>query len=206
MKSSLARLKYATLTLLGCLLLLTSCGQNATASQTLTTSVVKAQVVKADAQTTTNGVADAFSSALHMINANIGWTTSWDIAGSGAYTILKTTDGGRHWKTMLKCLPTQYIGMGFYAACVTNFHSASVATVVQPESESKTQTSRLRIFHTSDGGQTWQRSVINGAGLIGSPVFVDGLHGWIFATDHFPGPDPASAYIYRRPDGSVPYH
>lgn len=201
MKSYLARLKHSILALLGCLLLLTSCGQNGTASQTPTSSVVKA-----DIQAATNVVAGAFSPPLHMINATIGWTTSWDIAGSGAYTILKTTDGGRHWKTMLKCLSTQDLGKGFFEECVTDFHSTSVATVIQPEYESKTQTSRIRIFHTSDGGQTWQSSVIN-ARTEAMPVFVDGLHGWVLATDHFPGPDPSSDYIggqialYRTSDG-----
>ena len=107
---------------------------------------------------------------------------------------------------MLKCLPTQDMGKGF-EGCSTDFHSASVATVVQPEYNSKTQTSRIRIFHTSDGGQTWQSSVIDARDLETPAVFVDALHGWVFSTDHFPGPDPGSAYIggqialYRTSDG-----
>jgi photosystem II stability/assembly factor-like uncharacterized protein len=192
---------FSTLTLLGFLLLLTSCGQNGTGSESSISSVVKA-----DNQRGTNVVAGAFTT-LHMINAMIGWAISWDITGSSTYNILKTTDGGRHWKTMLKCLPTQDMGKGFIEGCSTDFHSASVATVVQPEYDSKTQTSRIRVFHTSDGGQTWQGSVINARDLETPAVFVDGLHGWVFATDHFPGSDPASAYIggqialYRTGDG-----
>ena len=192
---------FSTLTLLGFLLLLASCGQNGTGSESSTSSVVKA-----DNQPATNGVAGAFTT-LHMINAMIGWAISWDITGSGTSTILKTTDGGGHWKTMLQCLPTQDMGKGFIKGCSTDFHSASVATVVQPEYESKTQTSRIRIFHTSDGGQTWQSSVINARDLETPAVFVDAFHGWVLATDHFPGPDPGSAYIggqialYRTDDG-----
>lgn len=108
---------------------------------------------------------------------------------------------------MLKCLPTQDMGKGFIEGCSSDFHSASVATIVQPEYESKTRTSRIRIFHTSDSGLTWQSSVINARDLETPAVFVDGLHGWVFATDHFPGPDPGSAYIggrialYRTADG-----
>jgi photosystem II stability/assembly factor-like uncharacterized protein len=192
---------FSTLTLLGFLLLLTSCGQNGTGSESTTSSVVKA-----DNQPTTNVVAGAFTT-LHMINTMVGWAISWNIVGTGTYNILKTTDGGGHWKTMLTCLPTQGMGKGFIEGCSTDFHSASVATVVQPEYESKTQTSRIRIFHTSDGGQTWQGSVINARDLETPAVFLDALHGWVFATDYYPGPDPSSAYIggqialYRTSDG-----
>ena len=140
---------FPTLTLLGFLLLLASCGQQGTGNELSTSSVVKT-----DNQPATNVVAGAFTT-LHMINATSGWAVSWDITGSSANTILKTIDGGRHWKSMLQCLPTQEMGRGFIAGCSTDFHSASVATVVQPEYESKTRTSRLRILHTSDGGQTW---------------------------------------------------
>jgi photosystem II stability/assembly factor-like uncharacterized protein len=72
----------------------------------------------------------------------------------------------------------------------------------------RTQISRLRIFHTSDGGTSWQSSLIVARDLETPAVFVDALHGWVFATDHFPGPDPSSAYIvgsqialYRTSDG-----
>src|SRR5947209_1837457 len=151
-------------------------------------------VVKTDNHPATNVVAGAFTT-LHMINATTGWAVSWDITGSSANTILKTIDRGRHWKSMLQCLPTQEIGRGFIAGCSTDFHSATIATVVQPEYDSKTRTSRLRILHTSDGGQTWLSSLINARDLETPAVFVDDLHGWVFATDHFPGPDPGSAYI-----------
>ncbi len=144
---------------------------------------------------------------VQMIDAKTGWAISWDIAGNGAYHILRTTDGGRHWKIMLQCLSTQGIGKGFIEPCATDFHSALVATVVQPEYDGSTQTSRIRIFHTSNGGQTWQSSVIAARDLETPAMFVDTLHGWVFATDHFPGPDPSSAYIggeialYRTDDG-----
>src|SRR5947209_4861479 len=179
----------STFTLLGFLLLLASCGQQGRGNQASTSSLVKA-----DNRPATSEVAGAFSS-LHMIDAMIGWAVSWNIGETSSYSILKTSDGGRHWKSMLQCLPTQSLGRGFVAGCSTDFHSASVATVVQPEYDSKSQASRLRIFHTGDGGQTWQSSLINARDLQTPAVFVDDLHGWVFATDHFPGPDPGSAYI-----------
>lgn len=81
---------FSIFTLLGFLLLLASCGQNGTGSESSTSSVVKA-----DNQLATNVVAGAFTT-LHMINTMVGWAISWDITGSSTYNILKTTDGGRH--------------------------------------------------------------------------------------------------------------
>lgn len=169
-----------------CLLILSSCGyQNKTGSHSST---------QGSHPPGTNTPAGDLT-ALHMIDAMVGWAVSWDVVGSGAYTILRTTDGGSHWANTLKCLPTQGLGMGYIEGCSTDFHSASIATVVQPEYDSKTQVSQLRIFHTVDGGQNWQSAVIKARDLETSPVFVDALHGWIFVTDNFPGPDPGSAYI-----------
>ncbi len=185
----------ATLALLG-LLLLTSCGQ-----------LGKGSTQTGDQSATT--VITGALTKVQMINNRTGWAISWDRAGTGAYQILRTTDEGRHWKPVLQCLSTQGVGKGFVKDCATDFHSAQVATVVQPEYESQTQTSRLRIFHTSDGGQTWQSSVLAARDLATPAIFVDGLHGWVFATDHFPGPDPGSAYIggqialYRTSDGGT---
>ncbi len=195
-------LPCSLLTLLG-LLLLTGCGQRGAGSAASATSIVQA-----GNQPATNTIVGALT-RVQMMNASTGWAVSWDLAGTGAYHILKTTDGGHHWKLLLQCLPTQGLGKGFVEGCSTDFHSASVATVVQPEYESQAQTSRLRIFHTSDGGQTWQSSVLVARDLETPAVFVDGLHGWVFATDHFPGPDPGSAYIggqialYRTSDGGA---
>jgi photosystem II stability/assembly factor-like uncharacterized protein len=143
----------------------------------------------------------------HMISPLVGWATSWDLAGDGSYAILRTTDGGHHWKSTLKCKPTQPIGKGFVASCSTDFHSASIATVTAPEYDTSTRTSSLRIFHTADGGATWQSSVLVAGYLETQPTFVDALHGWALVTENFPGPDPGSSYIgqnislYRTSDG-----
>src|SRR5437660_12779809 len=110
---------YSSLALLGLLLLLASCGQPGAGNKSPTSSVVKA-----DNRPATNEVAGALSS-LHMIDAMIGWAVSWNISETSSYSILKTTDGGRHWKSILQCLPTQSLGRGFVAGCSTDFHSAS---------------------------------------------------------------------------------
>jgi hypothetical protein len=140
-----------------CLLLLTSCRQPGNGCAASSTS--------AENQPAANTIAGALIK-VQMIDASIGWAVSWNLAGTGAYHILKTTDGGHHWKPLLQCLPTQELGKGFLKDCATDFHSALVATVVQPEYDSQTQTARLRIFHTSDGGQTWQSSVLAARDLV----------------------------------------
>ena len=183
------------------LFILSSCGiQHNTGGQSSTP-------VTPGSQPATSTLTGALT-GLHMINATVGWAVSWDIAGTGnSYHILRTTDAGVHWKVVLQCTSTQGAGKGFIVGCVTDFHSASVATVLAPEFDSATQESQSRIFHTSDGGQTWQSSVVKARYIETPAVFVDAQHGWFLATDHFPGYDPGSAYIgkeialYRTVDG-----
>ena len=184
------------------LLALSSCGfQDRGGNQS-------SSVVKANNQPPTSTLTGILAN-LHMIDAMVGWAVSWDIAGSGNYNILRTIDGGVHWKIMLQCTSTQSAGKGFSDPCITDFRSASVATVLAPEYNSATQESQSRIFHTSDGGQTWQSSVIKARYLETPAIFIDALHGWFFATDHFPGYDPGTTYIgkeialYRTSDGGA---
>ncbi len=185
------------------LLILASCGyQNKAGGQSST-------MVQVDNQGGSNTVAGALNS-LSMIDEKVGWAQSMSISakdGSISYAILRTTDGGVHWKVMLKCAPSQGLGRGFISPCYNEFHSATIATVMEPDYDNAKQQSYLRIFHTGDGGQTWESGVIIARNLETPPTFVDGLHGWILATDGFPGVDPGSAYIgqhialYRTNDG-----
>ena len=158
------------------LLLLTSCGLPANGDVPGSSSIVHA-----GNQPATNSVVGALTK-VQMIDANIGWAVSWDLAGSGAYQILRTTDGGRRWRMLLQCFPTSGLGKG--ENCSADFRFAKVATVVEPDYARQT----LRIFHTSDGGQTWRRSVVAAIDLETPAVFVDGLHGWVFATDRLSWP------------------
>jgi photosystem II stability/assembly factor-like uncharacterized protein len=182
------------------LLVLSSCGSQAGGNNQWSTTI------RANDQGSTESVTGMIS-GLHMITATTGWAVSWDIAGTGAYTILRTTDGGEHWKITLRCRSTQGAGRGFQVPCIPDFHSISVATVLAPEYDAAAQVSRSRIYHTSDGGHTWQISVVNARYLETPAVFIDAQHGWFLATDHFPGPDPGSAYIggeialYRTTNG-----
>ncbi|GCE21077.1 sialidase family protein [Dictyobacter kobayashii] len=147
--------------------------------------------------------------SVHMFTTTSGWAVSQSVPGSGSYSILRTSDGGAHWRVMLNCLSTQAAGKAFVVPCVTDFHSATVATVLAPLYDQKTRVSSSRIYHTSNGGLIWQSSVVDARYLETPPVFVDADHGWFLATDHFPGLDPGSSYIggrialYRTSDGGL---
>ncbi|GLV60239.1 hypothetical protein KDH_70590 [Dictyobacter sp. S3.2.2.5] len=194
----------ALLPLLGALIMLAGCGANADQESTSGDSkTIKPSPTMLAPATVLKGV---FQS-IHMLTTTDGWAVSQSVPGAGGYSILRTRDGGVHWQAMLNCVSTQGQGKGFIAPCITDFRSATVATVTAPQVDEKTQVSSSHIYHTSDGGMTWQSSTIHARPLETAAVFADGQHGWFLGTDHFPGPDPGSAYIggqialYRTSDG-----
>lgn len=144
-------------------------------------------------------------SQLHMITATVGWVQSWYTSGDAIHNdILRTVDGGMHWKVMLTCSPVSS-EKGKAAGFVTSlndFRTATIATVLEPQGNNQS-----RIYHTSNGGQAWQSSLLNARALLSSPVFVDSQHGWFLGTNSFPGPDASSSYIgqdialFRTNDG-----
>jgi photosystem II stability/assembly factor-like uncharacterized protein len=180
------------------LLLFTSCGtQGATGSSSFATQTTQTQ-------RPINAI-HGLVGQLYMFGERTGWTQSLRLDTNGTHIdILRTVDGAAHWQVMFTCSPsTSDAGKAAeFTVCTTGFRSATIATVLEP-----LQNNQSRIYHTSDGGQTWQSSVVNARALQTNLVFVDGLHGWFFATDHFPGPDPGSSYIgqyialYRTSDG-----
>lgn len=141
----------------------------------------------------TNTPGGAFST-LHMINASIGWAETMNYSPTTIYyTVLRTTDGGVHWQSVLRCSPYQGVGKGAgFATCPVDFRSATTATVLE------TQQSTMNIYHTVDGGQTWQRATLKAGYIETPPVFVDAQHGWALVTDNFPGYDPGSSYVGKE--------
>ena len=141
-----------------------------------------------------------------MINAEVGWAESMHYLDDPIYsTFLRTTDGGKHWKAVLQCFPI--VGAKTFVGCMASFNTATSATVQEPVRGNSLQGEYTRIYHTSDGGQTWVRSALDASVLEMPPVFVDDLHGWVLLTNNFPGVDPGSASIgkeitlYRTSDG-----
>jgi photosystem II stability/assembly factor-like uncharacterized protein len=134
---------------------------------------------------------------LHMITAEVGWAVSMHYLDDPMYsTILRTTDGGKHWKAVLQCVPI--VGAKSFVGCLTSFTTASSATVQEPVRGNILQGDYTRIYHTSDGGQTWMKSALDASTLSTPPVFVDDLHGWALLTNNFPGVDPGSASIGKE--------
>ncbi|MEO8973139.1 MAG: hypothetical protein ABI406_16260 [Ktedonobacteraceae bacterium] len=171
------------------LLLLTGCGNQQQQGNIASTSAT----VQGANGSPTGKLKGAFE-VLHMINANVGWAELMNLyAPSISFTVVRTTDSGSHWQAVLQCSPYQGGGKGGgFATCPGDFRSATIATVVE------TQQSTLNIYHTVDGGQTWQRSTINAGYLETPPTFVDALHGWVLVTDNYPGYDPGSSYIGKE--------
>lgn len=194
------------------LFIITGCGSTAGVNESRSS-----QLTKADDLAATSALKGSLEN-VRMINTTIGWADSWYFsanADSRSYIIWRTTDAGMHWKAVLTCAAAQAGIQNRVAAqivlqnretafetCPSNFYSALVATVLQPEPGNQS-----RIFHTSDGGQTWQSAVIGAQHMNTAPIFVDGQHGWYLATSDFPGFDPSSAFmgkqiaLYRTTDG-----
>src|SRR5579863_3125277 len=133
------------MSLLIALLLLTSCGSRSSDSATI-------QGANGSPVSTLAGAFDM----VHMINANVGWAETMHLSSSStSFTVMRTTDGGSHWQAVLQCSPYQGVGKGAgFAPCPGDFRSATIVTIVE------TQQSSFNIYHTVDGGQTWQRSAI----------------------------------------------
>src|SRR5579872_5110518 len=89
-------------------LLLTACGKQASDTTTI--------------QGTNGAPVASLKGALnmvHMLNADIGWAEVMNLyAPSISFTVVRTTDGGSHWQTVLQCSPYQGVGKGAgFATC-----------------------------------------------------------------------------------------
>ncbi len=120
--------------------------------------------------------------SLHMIDA----TTGWALAGKA---VLRTTDGGIHWRNVTPP------GHPLAPRSVAQFFTASIAWIGIPLGGATTQ-----LFHTSNGGQSWQQSTIQ-AGFLKQLTFIDAQHGWILA-GYANGGGPAEIVsVLRTTDG-----
>ena len=102
---------------------------------------------------------------LYMIDANTGWAWTGIEAN---HHIVHTTDGGYHWKDVTP------LARGLGQGSIPYFLNASSAwvAVVQPHG------TPWLLYRTSDGGQTWQQSILP-SNALGSIDFVDAQHGWL---------------------------
>jgi photosystem II stability/assembly factor-like uncharacterized protein len=86
-----------------------------------------------------------------MFDAMTGWALSDD-----THLLLRTTDGGTSWKNVAPELHGTY-SADDYITDFLNSSTAWLAALYYSPSPSKNE--RV-VYHTIDGGQTWQESII----------------------------------------------
>lgn len=132
--------------------------------------------------------------SLHMIDASTGWAlTRIPLYAIGGF-ILRTIDGGQHWSNVSPTYATGLAHGEYDGGVATMFLNASVAWVV---------TARHRVYHTMDGGQTWQEKQLNPPADSNDTAyitFINAQDGWIVFNSPGPGAS-ADITIFRTIDG-----
>jgi photosystem II stability/assembly factor-like uncharacterized protein len=111
---------------------------------------------------------------IHMFTATTGWAEGTD------GTVLRTTDGGIHWKDVTpQQMPhtTLWSGRNQFL----NAASAWIAVTINKDNSLyyRPSTTSL-VFHTTDGGQTWQEVTLNTQGFqVGEITFANLQDGWL---------------------------
>jgi photosystem II stability/assembly factor-like uncharacterized protein len=137
--------------------------------------------------------------SMHMISPTTGWA-----AGSATNRILRTADGGSHWKDVTP--PSARAGT--WITYFLDANSAWLASSLQPGSGSPDFSAA--VYRTADGGQTWLHvgTVLAGWGFPAALDFVDREHGWLFmkqdGTLETPGSDTVA--VYATTDGGASWN
>jgi photosystem II stability/assembly factor-like uncharacterized protein len=113
-------------------------------------------------------------SSIYMVDTQTGWA----VTDKGR--IVRTTDGGGHWKNITPNYPSTR-GQRKVVADFLMFSNAWVAV----SDTAADGTSTVSVFRTTDG-QTWQQTTIQQTSPIYQLTFVDPLHGWMLSkqADH----------------------
>jgi photosystem II stability/assembly factor-like uncharacterized protein len=125
-------------------------------------------------QSSSNGAGNILThfealSSIRMIDA----TTGWAVTEKGR--IIRTTDGGMHWKDVTPKYPPTF-PIPSQQSVVAHFQTSTIAWAAA----SDVDTSTVLIFRTSDGGQTWQDTSIQTA-RVTRITFIDSQHGWLLS-------------------------
>jgi photosystem II stability/assembly factor-like uncharacterized protein len=108
--------------------------------------------------------------SIHMLDAQTGWA----VTAKGH--IIRTTDGGVHWKNVTPKYP---VSAG-QLKVVADFFTISIAWVAVSRADAD-GTTTVFAFRTTDGGQTWQDTTIQHTSPIYQITFVDSRHGWMLS-------------------------
>lgn len=128
-----------------------------------------------------------------MINAARGWAL-------GAGTVYTTLDGGRSWVAS----PLPGVQGSAKLAEGAAFLDVSHAWVAVLPPTGSPAGARVSVYRTSDGGQSWQRSVVR-APLLSASVwltFTDPSHGWLLLSA-YPALGLMSKAVFRTADGGT---
>jgi photosystem II stability/assembly factor-like uncharacterized protein len=114
------------------------------------------------------------------------------IVGLRSGRIMKTTDGGASWSTLLSTVNERYGNL--------HFHDELHGIAVTPE---PFQQRKAEVYRTEDGGVTWNKvgtQLPARFPIDNTLTFLDESNGW-FASSNTAGSDPSEATIFRTTDG-----
>ena len=141
-------------------------------------------------------------SNLHMIDQASGWA----VGEKGL--VLRTTDGGVHWQDVSpQNIPQTTLWAG--RDWLPDALNAWITFTLNKDGTGYYRPADVSyIYHTSDGGRHWQRTILHTNGyMVGSLTFSDPLHGWLLtfhesAIHVVTGPEPVDPPdLYRTTDG-----
>ncbi len=140
--------------------------------------------------------------SISMIDAQTGWA---DCSGG---VVLRTTDGGLHWKDTSPSLQKQtYYGNALF---LDGLHAWVGVTASDATTKVVDSTD---IFSTSDGGQSWQRATIQTDGYYSKQFsFIDAHEGWLYTRQWVSihqviGPENyAPPLLFHTVDGGKTWH
>ena len=146
--------------------------------------------------------------SIHMLDAQTGW------AVTDKNRILRTTDGGVHWKNVTPNFPTamtrQSIVADFLTASSAWVAVSGIAITGQGDDRAREQPSSARvgvgsativIFRTTDAGQTWQQATIQTSGVVVTQInFITTQEGWLLSK-HPVSESAETLELFRTTDG-----
>ena len=121
--------------------------------------------------------------SIHMIDASIGWALT-------GQAVLRTTDGGIHWKNVTPA------GATLTQDSIADFPTASIASIGTSLSDGAS----TQVLHTADGGLSWQQATIQ-MPFPRQISFIDGQRGWILAAVRPLGGPAEPVAVFRTTDG-----
>jgi photosystem II stability/assembly factor-like uncharacterized protein len=136
--------------------------------------------------------------SIHMIDREKGWAKTASrllVANDWKFPeelILRTTDGGRSWVSVLSAKPQQCLG-----TCFCDSKRAWVASAAY-------EGTNVTIFRTSDGGRSWARTDLSQTRHISdvSLSFPDSHTGWLMLNSVFTM-NSSAADLYKIGDGGA---